>query len=295
MNSNNINLSRIDFGRGEAPWLTSVGSKPLDSKPTIHLAAANGLPVASYSSLIELLGKQHPITAMDCRAAWPKRSVAPRGFGVEDFAQDLIDGIEFSHNKPVIGLGHSHGGLVTAAAAVIRPDLFSKLVIIEGASWPNFWQSIPARLLPRELLIQMSPFIRGSHQRRAIWDSRDEFYERYQQHGTFKRFTERDLRAYAEHGLFKREDGQYELVFDPAWEAYIFCSVGFLWSFIRHLAIPTLLIRAEHSNVYTKAQFHKNNLKLGQHIEPIELADTHHLLTHEQPELVAESVLKWLA
>jgi len=288
-----INLNTINFGSGEAPWIDHPSLN--HNNTTIHLSPANGLPVASYQSFIEQLNHQYSITGMDCRGAWPQRSKPKRHFGIKGFAKDLIEGLESQHQDPVIGVGHSHGGLVTAAAAIERPDLFSKLIIIEGASSPNFWSDVLYQMTPKELIIQFSSIVRGSHSRRVHWESKEAFYQRYRNHSTFKRFTELDLRAYTEHGLFEREDGLFELVFDPTWESHIFCRIGFMWKFLKQITVPTLIIRAEHSILYSSVQFKENNRTLGKHIESIEIPGTYHLLTHEQPTLVTNSILQWLA
>lgn len=289
-------LNTINFGQGDALWLNRPSLSALNqTNQIIHLSPANGFPVASYKSFLDQLNQRHSITGMDCRGAWPKRSTPPSGFGINDFADDLISGLESQHQQPVIGMGHSHGGLVTVAAAIKRPDLFSKLVIIEGASMPTLWSDAVCRMIPKALMLKYFPIARGSHRRQLLWESREAFYQRYRHHATFKRFTDQDLRAYAEQGLFKRQDGQYELVFDPSWEAHIFCHVRFLWSFLPRLNLPTLLIRAEHGSLYTHQAFEKNNRELGQHIKAIEIPRTHHLLTHEKPNLVTDPILEWLA
>jgi pimeloyl-ACP methyl ester carboxylesterase len=296
MNKSSVSLKNDtqDETTFEAPWL-SLDTTGLNTKPEqLHFSAANGFPVASYQSFLELLTPQFNVTAMDSRGAWPVRQVPSKGFSCHSFADDLINGISTTHQQPVIGMGHSHGGQLTVIAALKRPELFSKLVIIEPASLPNPFIDMFYRQLPKWVLFKLFPFMRGSEMRRKIWPSREAFIQKYRDHETFTRFTEDALADYAQHGLFEREDKQFELVFDPLWESYIFRKVEFLWKFLRQTTHPTLIIRAEHSNIYSSEQFKHYNKNLPNNIHSIEMPNSHHLLPQEVPERLVAEIDDWL-
>lgn len=55
----------------------------------------------------------------------------PLNKDLNNFADELIEDIEKKQNLPVIGVGHSTGGVVTLLAAVKRLDLFSKIILID--------------------------------------------------------------------------------------------------------------------------------------------------------------------
>ncbi len=285
-------LSEIDFGAGAAPWYQQPSTDP--DAPIIHFSAANGFPVASYKQFFNAFDNQLSFTGMDCRGAWPSRKPPQGNFSPLDFAQDLISAIETQHTQPIIGMGHSHGGLVTLIAAHLRPELFSKLVIIEAPSAPDnlFGRVFP--YVPKWLLLKTVPFIRGSHNRRRIFNSRQEFYNRYHGHPTFKRFTDPALRDYAEHGLREREDGLFELRFLPEWESHIFCTVPIMAPYLRKVTQPTLAIRAEHSYLYTAKQFAHYGKTSGKNVSTITMPDAHHLVPHEDPEGIAKLIQNWL-
>lgn len=286
-------LSTIKIGAHSAPWLSL--SSENNNAETIHFSAANGFPVSSYRHFLTRFDKQFQVSAMDCRGAWPDpANPPPRQFNMHNFADDLIAALEKQYDHPVIGMGHSMGGLLTLIAAHKRPELFSKLVLLEPASLPNAWIDLIYRRLPRPVLHQLFPLMKGSAERRKIWPSRAAFIERYQGHGTFKRFTPKALQEYAKYGLRETGDGNWELVFEPAWEAHIFSVVEYLWKFLGGIQHPTLLVRAEHSNLYSKRQFDKANRNLTGHIQPVNLANTHHLFPNEMPELAHDLVQSWL-
>lgn len=296
MNKSTINLSN-DIQGGiayKAPWASLKTSNQNTPVEQIHFSAANGFPVASYQTFLELFSPKFDLGAMDSRGAWPTRQMPPKGFNWHSFADDLIEGISENYDRPVIGMGHSHGGQLTLIAALKRPELFSKLVVIEPASLPNPYIDLFYRQLPKWALFKLFPFMRGSEMRRRIWPSREVFIERYRDHPTFKRFTESALIDYAEHGLFEREDKQFELVFDPIWESYIFRKVEFMWKFLRQTSHPTLVIRAEHSNIYSSEQFNHYNKNLPGNIDAIEIPNSHHLLPQEVPERLFAEIDAWL-
>jgi len=284
-------LSEIDFGAGTAPWYQR--SSTIAGTPLAHFSPANGFPVASYEQFFQTFGQKLSFTGMDSRGAWPAKK-PPNNFSNEDFAEDLITAIESQHAHPVIGMGHSHGGLITMVAANQRPELFSKLVIIEPASAPDNVFGRLCKHVPKWLLLRLIPFIRGSHERRKIWPSRQVFYDHYHGHPTFKYFSDAALHDYAKHGLRKRDDGQFELIFQPEWESHIFCRVGTMWPYLAKVTHPTLVIRAEHSSLYTAAQFATYNAKLGHNVTALTLKDAHHLVTHEDPIGASRAIQEWL-
>jgi len=102
------------------------------------------------------------------------------------------------------------------------------------------------------------------------------------------------MRAYAKHGLHQRSDGDFELVFDPDWEAYIFSNVEFVWNNLKKSNTPCLFLRGEHSSLYSSERFHKENRKLGTHFAGVEVDDTHHMMPLEAPEACYAAISNWL-
>jgi len=283
--------SFVDIGYGPIHW--HVFSQN-ESAPTIHLAPANGIVAGSYASFFEQFDNQYHISGMDSRGSWPGQSPPPKRFPWDAHADDLIAAIEKQYSKPIIGMGHSLGGTVLAMAACKRPQLFSKLVMIEPASTPNRLSDLFYRRLPQWLSFSLFDFIKGTHQRRRVWDSREQFFNNYQGHPTFKRFTDRALDDYTKHGLRERADGKFELVFDPHWESLIFRNVEFTWKYIKQLTHPTLLLKAQHTTLYRQDYFDAQCARLNSNVTAATLPDTYHLMTHERPELVSTEICNWL-
>ena len=286
-------LTNIDFGQGPVPWL-QLPAQQNDKLETIHLSPANGIPVASYLSLLENLTPFYACTGMDSRGAWPKQPLPSNSFTWLSHADDLIAAIEMQHDKPVIGMGHSMGGTITVLAANKRPDLFSKLIIIDPASLPLAALRPIYKRLPQWLSFKLFAFIRSTHNRQRLWSSPAAFIDNYRHHPTYRQFTEQALQDYAEYGLLARADGQFELLHHPHWESFNFRRVLDLWQALSQTTHPTLLLRAEHSYLYSQKQFDRRNRSLAGNITRQTIAGTNHLLSHEAPRQLSEQLLKWL-
>ena len=288
----NLNLSHVSLNDGHAPWIDIKNRD--DNADIIHMSAANGFTATSYLELLSFFNKQYNITGMDCRATWEGHNQPPQNFKMKHFAEDLIQALEKQHSKPIIGMGHSQGGFVTLLAAIKRPDLFSKLVLIEPASLPYRWFDIIYPYIPKALLFKLFPFMKGSLQRQKNWQNYQQFYDRYRSHNTYKRFTEASFNNYMTYGLIQNGQ-QLQLRFSPQWEAYIFSIVEFMWKYLSKLTIPTLLIRAQHSNLYTHKQFNRNKNQLSKHVSTHEVTDSFHLLPLEKPFELSQIINNWLS
>lgn len=289
---NELQLSQIQLSDGLAPWFSIASNNKKAS--IIHLSAANGFPAASYHSFLQHLNGCYSFSGMDCRGSWPSISTPSKHFSMHHFADDLIEGLSRQHDQAVIGLGHSQGGLVTLLAAIKRPDLFSKLILIEPASLPYSWIDHLYPYIPNAVLYKLFPFMLGSLNRQRIWPSKDAFYKRYRHHNTYRKFTDDAFENYMQHGLIKSGDN-WKLAFSPEWEAHIFQKVEFIWKYLPLIQIPTLFIKAQFSNLYSQQVFQKQNKKLSnKYVTSIEVADTYHLMPLEEPQICSEIINNWL-
>jgi len=284
-------FSHTNLADGKAPWM-ELPSLNKTSK-TIHISAANGFTVGSYLSFVRQFSGDYKITGMDCRGTWPGHETPPDKFNMHHFADDLIQAIEIKHSTPIIGMGHSQGGFVSLLAAIKRPDLFSHLILIEPASLPNPWVDIIYPYIPEYVLFKLMPFIEGSLNRQRVWQNVDAFHQRYRQHNTYKKFTDQAFNDYVKYGLVQKKD-QWQLRFSPQWESYIFRIVEFIWKYLPKVTIPTLFIRAEHSNLYSHSQFIKSNQSLPNWITCEELNNTGHMLPQEAPVETSNLIKDWL-
>ena len=85
-----------------------------------HFYGGNGFTAGVYLPLLTKLSKQFTITSLAMRGYWydlPSLKKLTR----EQDADMLIDFLERTQDKPVVGIGHSQGATATAIAAAKRP------------------------------------------------------------------------------------------------------------------------------------------------------------------------------
>ena len=114
----------------------------------LHFLHANGYPPACYKSFLELLQTQYHVFGMYLRPLWTDSN--PRDIrNWKPFSEDLLQFLE-SHPRPVIGVGHSIGAIVTLRAALRDPHfaargLFARTLTNEqGAIIP----ALPVPIIP---------------------------------------------------------------------------------------------------------------------------------------------------
>ncbi|MCJ8273045.1 MAG: alpha/beta fold hydrolase, partial [Psychrosphaera sp.] len=163
------------------------------SKPRIHFSHANGLPASTYAYLFEMLE--------DADFCFVEKMGHGRFAFNGDWhllADELIDSIERQSTGPVIGMGHSLGAVVTLLAATKRPELFSKLILLDPVLFCKrkrlaFW--VAQRLGLRDWL---GP-VKRTLSRRSQFDTCEDALAYFSPKTLFKNFHPRCLNDYVKH------------------------------------------------------------------------------------------------
>lgn len=130
--------------------------KGSDKKIPAHFYGGNGFAVGVYQPLLQALSASFQLSSLAMQGYWydiPKEKVLSR----EDDAAALIAYLEKTQDAPVVGIGHSMGATATAMAAVQRPDLFSRLYLIEPVTFTR-QQQLLYNLVPRFIKMKNEPF-----------------------------------------------------------------------------------------------------------------------------------------
>jgi pimeloyl-ACP methyl ester carboxylesterase len=270
---NGFNLSYLDSGGDKTP---------------LHFYHANGFPVSVYLPMMTTLSESFRVLGMGQRGQDGLASGNTSWVGAAD---DLIHFLDSKKTGPVVGVGHSIGGAATMIAAVKRPDLFSKLVLIDPAILPYRYVAAMAllRIIGKKEAFFLAKRARG---RKNIWDDRNEAYDYFQKKSLFHAFDDKFLRSYVTYGLKESVSGGIELVCPPEAEARIFENYPLdIWSWPQKLSLPVCLIRGENSDV-----FHKASAKRFQKKHPgttvYEIKEAGHLVPMEQPDQIITLIKK---
>ncbi|RUO32530.1 alpha/beta fold hydrolase [Aliidiomarina soli] len=141
---------------------------------------------------------------------------------------------------PVIGMGHSFGGILTLLMSQLQPHLFDRLILLDPILFPRR-MLLPMRVLSGLHLYQLNPYAKRARKRRSVWPDEATAYAGLHQRGMFKGWQDDALRAYVKHAMHEGADGQWQLKCSPGREAEIFSSYARgLWPYIgKRLAVPT--------------------------------------------------------
>ena len=257
---------------------------------TLHFAHANGFHPLTYQQLLQPLTQHFNVIAIEHRPFWQKKPTSADNW--EQIANDLIQFLDSQRTKNIIGVGHSLGAVATMFAAIKRPDLFKKIVLIEPVFLPEMMINL-FHLVPFRWRKHLNPLIRLTLKRRDIWDSKAEVFESYRLKKVFAGLSDEVLWDYLNSGLKKRSDGKVTLAYSKEWEAHFFSLAPKIWKELKQLKTPVLGLRGEHSDTLFPKQWAKwQNLKTTHSF--LEVKNTGHLLPLEKPQLVAKEILSFL-
>lgn len=258
---------------------------------TAHFYGGNGFAVGVYEPLLSILANQLNIVSLGLRGEWIDKPTAQTLTRQED-AELLIEFIERTQDKPVIGLGHSQGATATALAAAKRPDLFSQLFLLEPVTYTKSQMQLYG-FAPRAIKLTREPF-KSTLQKQAIWPSVSDYYQFLRAHRAYKRISDTNLHIYATNSLEPLADGTFILKFPPEQELASYFSTPFIMDalaqIIRDNQVPLTLIIGKPS-MFISEDVRKVWATFVPSEQIITLSDFGHLLPMEAPEPVSQLIL----
>jgi pimeloyl-ACP methyl ester carboxylesterase len=257
----------------------------MTQRATIHFAHANGFPAGTYSKMFSLLERQYVVMAIEKLGHDPRYPVDDNWQGL---VRELADHIESSAEKPVIGVGHSLGGILTFMAAYHKPQLFSKIIMLDP---PLVYGplTLPVFLAKKLRLIDRVRLVSQTRKRRARWSSQEEAEAYFKRIPLFRRFDPDCLRDYVQYGTIGVEKG-VRLSFDVNIEASIFRTTPHNMTCLRErVGVPGAVIVG--GNSYTaNGMLRRFAKRHGLYLEL--LKDGSHLFPLEHPEQTAVLVME---
>ncbi|MEX1670089.1 alpha/beta fold hydrolase [Zhongshania guokunii] len=283
-----LTTRQSDFGRGPAIWQTlGNGSEPL------LFAAANGFPIGSYQTFLSHFADDYRIIGLENRGMWGSAH-PPRNFTWRDHADDLIAFLDHQAAPPLIAMGHSIGGTVLALAAVKRPDLFKAVLMFDPATIPGRFLHALASLAPTQVMGR-SKLVKRTQNRQPLWPSRQAFIDYHRPKAAYRQFSEAAFIEYADAGLIEQTDGQFKLAYSREWEAHNFLHTYSPWQALRHIQVPSLILRAEHSYLHKPKEFESRVRRLPANVSHQVIQGVGHMALQEDGEQVVELSRDWLS
>jgi len=265
------------------------------SGESIYFLHANGFPPKVYSQLLEKLTSDFHVKTPLLRPLWddpPKGKIKTW----EPFVEDIITIIE-NEGGNAYAAGHSIGGTVILLAAIRRPDLFSKIILLDPV------------LLSRKLILpwklfsflglakHIHPLVKITLNKRRTFDNTNTMFGHYRKKEIFKLLNDNSLRTFVEGSVKEGENGTVELIYSPEWEAGIYLSVMHndfeIWRGLKDFQVSCLALVAEETDSFAKSsqiRFQKLLPKARFHVFP----GMTHLFPLEQPDKVAQTMKVFL-
>jgi len=261
--------------------------------PLALLHHANGFCAAVWGPVAEGLRGRFRVVAVDARghgdSSKPEDADAYRW---SQFGRDLAALAEIlaAEAGPVaVGLGHSFGGTATLLAAVERPELFERIVLVDPVIFPSgAFERDPER---SERAAERAD---AARRRRDVFADRAAARARWRGRATFAGWDPRALDLYLAEGLADRPGGGVVLKCPGEVEAAIFergSSVDAMEQ-ARRLRVPALVLWARRGD-FPRANFEE----LVRRIPDARLRDVEagHFVPMQAPELVVRETLAFSA
>lgn len=249
----------------------------------IYFAHGNGFPSLCYRQLLDVLATRHECNYIDTIGHDPRFPVTENW----DFLVDeLLANIRKQCSEPVIGLGHSLGGVLTLLAAIKEPALFKSIVMIDSPLFGRFKSSMVRLAKSLGMIDRLTPAHR-TRGRRLHWQTREELVTYLKSRPLFRTFSDACLEDYIQFG-FKKTDAGYQLVFNTHIEYLIFRTIPHhLPHYEGQLQVPASLIYGDKSSVVDR--FDVRYMTKKYHVNCYRLKGTH-MLPMEHPEAVAKKI-----
>jgi len=251
----------------------------------VQFSHANGFPASSYKYLLNLLDNTQ-INFIEKLG----HGDYPLNKDLYNFADELIESIKNEYSEPIIGIGHSLGGVVTLLAASERPDLFKNVIVLDPPLFSKRKRYV-IWLLRKIGLTDWLGVTKKAKKRRINFSNLEEVRKIYQQKTLFKKFHKRCFEDYLKYG-FKQTGECVELAFSSEIEADIFRYI--------QTKVPTnlnklngVLIYGNHSDTFQKSdmKWWKRNFP---NFEIISF-EGGHLFPFEKPEETAKLLNKFIS
>lgn len=205
------------------------------------------------------------------------------------FAEDLIDFMDLTGLKNIRVIGHSLGAVTALIASYKRPDLFKQLVLIDPVILQNSFIR-GTSILPFWIKKKYIPIVKIASKRRNEWASKSDVHQHFIKKKLFKNFDPDVYKDFVQFGTVDKKN-KIVLSFPPEWEARIYATPPNLWSILSKITAPTLIIKAEHSDVITTLSWQRiQNLMSSSQF--LEMKEVGHLIPFEKPVELADQIKK---
>ncbi|WP_290610140.1 alpha/beta fold hydrolase [Arsukibacterium sp. UBA3155] len=273
--------------------LRGYHSKP-SGKPLLHMLHGNGFCSRTYLPLLQYLTEHFDFFLSDAQGHGDSDHGGPfLGWNVS--AELACEALQAHRHlftgQPVIGVGHSFGGILTALINSSADSPFSQVILLDPVLFTPSMLTV-MRSLDGVGLYRKNPMAKAALRRRQHWPDKSTAFAYFNNRGLFKNWHPEALAAYIEHALHSTEQG-LRLKCSPDREAEIFSSYpDKLWQQLRQPCPSIMVIHGNNSYPFiTKAV--KKWQRQNSAVQSI-MTDGGHCFMQEHPAATARLMLQYL-
>ena len=255
---------------------------------------------ASYQFVVDAFSQDHYVIAPDWRGYGKTPSGGADNFWFPDYLADLDFLLDhYAPATPVNLVGHSMGGNIVMLYAGVRPERIRRLVNLEGFGMPATKPSqAPGRYA--KWMDELKSLHKGEMALRS-YDMVSGVAQRLRK--TNPRLTEDKAEWLARHWAAEGIDGSWSILGDPAHKitnANLY-KVDEVLELYQRISMPLLAVEASDNSLdmwwngkYTLPEYHER-LKSVPQVEIARIEDAGHMMHHDQPQLLAELIERFIA
>ena len=254
---------------------------------------------ASYQFVVDALDRDHYVIAPDWRGFGQTPAGDADNFWFPDYLADLDFLLDhYAPAAPVNLVGHSMGGNVAMLYAGVRPERISRLINLEGFGMPA---TTPDKA-PKRYAMWMDE-LKQLHRGELVlktYDSAEGVARRLMK--TNPRLGADKANWLAQHWGRPDAQGRWSIQGEPAHKvsnAQLY-RVEEVLAIYRRLSMPVLMVEAADNSLdlwwkgkLTLAQFHER-LEAVPQVEIVRIDDAGHMMHHDQPEVLAALMERFL-
>lgn len=254
---------------------------------------------ASYQFVVDALSHSHYVIAPDWRGYGRTGSGGADNFWFPDYLADLDFLLDHYAPQGQVNLvGHSMGGNIVMLYAGVRPERIRRLVNLEGFGMPA---TTPDQAPDRyaKWMDELKSLHRGEMDLKA-YDTLAGVARRLMK--TNPRLGADKAHWLAQHWAQEDTLGNWRILGDPAHKitnAQLY-RVDEVLELYRRISMPVLSVEASDNSLdlwwkgkFTLAQYHER-LKAVPQVETARIADAGHMMHHDQPELLAALIERFI-
>ena len=255
---------------------------------------------ASYQFVVDAFAQDHYIIAPDWRGYGQTKAPGADNYWFPDYLADLDFLLDhYAPGQPVNLVGHSMGGNVVMLYGGVRPERIRRLVNLEGFGMPA---TIPAQAPGRfaTWMDELKQLHAGEMDLKA-YDSADGVARRLMK--TNPRLGQDKADWLARHWAAENSEGKWAIQGDAAHKisnAQLY-RVEEVLEIYKRLSMPVLAVEASDNSLdlwwrgkFTLAQYHER-LQVVPHVEIARIEDAGHMMHHDQPEVLAGLIERFIA